>query len=216
MSGATPLKAVLWDFGGVFTSSPFDAFAAYERRNGLPEGFIRKVNTVNPDGNAWARLERAEISLEAFDTIFATEAEALGHRVPGADVVRLLFGEVRPAMVEALRRIRQHFRTACITNNFGAIGPDAVSAERGAAWREVSTLFEFVLESSKVGVRKPEPAIYRMACERLGVTPAEAVFLDDLGINLKSARALGMQTIKVESADQALTELEAITGLALR
>ncbi len=216
MSGATPLKAVLWDFGGVFTSSPFDAFAAYERRQGLPEGFLRKVNTLNPDGNAWARLERAEISLEAFDTIFADEAAALGHRVPGGDVVRLLFGEVRPAMVEALRRIRQHFRTACITNNFGAIGPDTVSAERGTAWREVSSLFEFVLESSKVGVRKPEPAIYRMACERLGVTPAEAVFLDDLGINLKSARALGMQTIKVESADQALGELEAITGLTLR
>lgn len=216
MTGATPLKAVLWDFGGVFTSSPFDAFAAYERRNGLPEGFIRKVNTVNPDANAWARLERAEISLEVFDTTFASEAEALGHRVPGADVVRLLFGEVRPSMVEALRRIRQHFRTACITNNFGAIGPDTVSAKRGAAWREVSTLFEFVLESSKVGVRKPEPAIYRMACERLGVAPTEAVFLDDLGINLKSARALGMQTIKVENADQALTELEAITGLALR
>lgn len=216
MNRATAVRAVVWDFGGVFTTSPFIAFARYEREHGLPEHFIRTVNTVNPDHNAWARLERAEIDLEGFDSAFAEESAALGHAVPGRDVVRLLFGEVRPAMVEALRRCRTHLRTACITNNFGAVGPEVVSPERAAAWRDVASLFEFVLESSKVGVRKPEPAIYRMACDQLGVTPGETVFLDDLGINLKPARALGMATIKVDDPDVALQELEALTGLALR
>ncbi len=216
MNVPVPPKAILWDFGGVFTTSPFEAFAAYERQKGLPEGLIRTVNTRNPDTNAWARLERNEISVDEFDTAFADESAALGHPVPGHDVIRLLFGEVRPAMVEALRRCRQHFRTACITNNFGTIGPEAVSPTRAAAWKDVSALFEFVLESSKVGVRKPEPAIYLMACDKLGVSPTEAVFLDDLGINLKPARALGMRTVKVENPDQALAELEVITGLALR
>ena len=216
MPAPQAVRAVVWDFGGVFTSSPFVAFARYERGNGLPSDFLRTVNTHNPDTNAWARLERSEITLDEFDAAFAAESAALGHRVPGKDVIRLLFGEVRPAMVEALRRCRGSLRTACITNNFGAIGPEVVSPERASAWHAVAGLFEFVLESSKVGVRKPEPAIYQMACERLGVRPEETVFLDDLGINLKPARALGMATIKVDDPDRALAELEALTGLKLR
>lgn len=215
MSPSPALRAVLWDFGGVFTTSPFDAFARFEAANGLPAGFIRHVNTVNPHGNAWARLERAEIGLDAFDAAFAEESAGLGHRVPGREVVKLLFGEVRPEMVEALRRCRQSLRVACITNNFGDVGPGIVSPEREAAWREVSGLFEFVIESSKAGVRKPEPAIYLLACERLKISPAEAVFVDDLGINLKPARALGMQTVKMENPAQALAELERLTGLEL-
>jgi putative hydrolase of the HAD superfamily len=210
------LRAVLWDFGGVFSASPFVAFDRYERVRGLPEGFLRRVNSTDPDTNAWARLERGQIGVEAFDEAFDAESRSLGHSVPGRDVLQLLFGEIRPAMVEALRRCRKVFRTACITNNFGDVGPAAVSPEREAAWREVAGLFEFVLESSKVGVRKPEPAIYRMACERLGIAPHEAVFLDDLGINLKPAKALGMTTIKVGDPAAALAELEAVTGLALR
>ena len=210
------IRAVLWDFGGVFSTSPFDAFSRYERQNGLPEGFIRKVNTLNPDDNAWARLERGEIDIAAFDAAFEAESRALGHPVPGSVVAGLLFGEIRPAMVEALRRCREHFHVACITNNFGDLGPDVVSAERGAAWRDVLPLFAFVLESSKVGVRKPEPAIYTMACERLGVEPSEAVYLDDLGINLKPAKALGMTTIKVEDPVVAIRTLEQVTGLTLQ
>ena len=174
------------------------------------------MNTIDPDTNAWARLERAQISVDEFDTAFDAEAKSLGHSVPGKDVVKLLFGEIRPAMVEALRRCRKVFRTACITNNFGDVGPAAVSPAREAAWREVVGMFDFVLESSKVGVRKPEPEIYRMACERLGIAPHEAVFLDDLGINLKPAKALGMKTIKVGDPAVAIAELEAVTGLTLR
>lgn len=209
------VRAVIWDFGGVFTSSPFEAFERYERARGLPPGFIRGVNTRNPDANAWARLERSEISAAEFDAAFAAESEVLGHRVPGADVIRLLFGEVRPVMVEALRRCRESLRTACITNNFGDLGPEVVSEARAAAWREVASLFEFVLESSKVGIRKPEPGIYVMACERLGISPGEAVFIDDLGINLKPARALGMRTIKLQDPLDGLRELETLTGLSL-
>lgn len=215
MSVAPTLRAVLWDFGGVFTTSPFEAFARYERAQGLPAGFIRHVNTVNPDRNAWARLERAEIGLDAFDSAFAEESASLGHRLPGREVVKLLFGEVRPEMVEALRRCRQTLKVACITNNFGDVGPGIVSSERESAWREVSSMFEFVIESSKAGVRKPEPAIYLMACEKLKVSPSEAVFVDDLGINLKPARSLGMHTVKMETPMQALAELERLTGLHL-
>lgn len=216
MTQPPALRAVLWDFGGVFSSSPFDAFARYERERGLPDGLLRRINSINPDNNAWAKLERAEITAQAFDAAFDAEARALGHAVPGSDVLRLLFGEIRPAMVEALRRCRQTFRTACITNNFGDLGPGVVSADREHAWREVTGLFDFVLESSKVGVRKPEPAIYLMACERLGIAPSEAVYLDDLGINLKPAKALGMTTIKVTDPDAAIAELERVTGLVLR
>jgi len=210
------IRAVLWDFGGVFSSSPFDAFASYERSRSLPEGLLRKVNTINPDTNAWARMERAEIGVDEFDTAFDAEARALGHSVPGKDVVKLLFGEIRPAMVEALRRCRTVFRTACITNNFGDVGPGVVSPEREAAWREVAGLFDLVVESSKVGIRKPEPAIYDLACRNLGIDPSEAVYLDDLGINLKPAKSLGMKTIKVTDPRAAIVELETITGLRLQ
>ena len=216
MTADTSIRAVLWDFGGVFSSSPFDAFTRYEREHGLPDGLLRRINSTNPDMNAWARLERAEISAQAFDAAFDDEARAQGYSVPGSHVLRLLFGDIRPAMVEALRRCRQVFRTACITNNFGDIGPGLVSPERERAWHEVTGLFDFVLESSKVGVRKPEPEIYQMACDRLGISPREAVYLDDLGINLKPAKALGMTTIKVTDPDVAIAELERVTGLALR
>jgi putative hydrolase of the HAD superfamily len=210
------LRAVLWDFGGVFSSSPFEAFARYERERGLPEGLLRRINSINPDDNAWAQLERAQISAREFDGAFSIEARALGHSVPGNDVLRLLFGDIRPTMVEALRRCRHVFRTACITNNVGDLGPGVVSMERERAWRDVTGLFDFVLESSKVGVRKPEPGIYRMACDQLGIEPHEAVYLDDLGINLKPAKAMGMTTIKVTDPDVAIAELERVTGLALR
>lgn len=215
MSGT--VRAVLWDFGGVFSTSPFEAFARYERDRGLPTGFVRRVNTVNPDTNAWARLERAEIDAAAFDAAFEAESRALGHAVPGSHILPLLFGEIRPAMVAALRACKAAgLKVGCITNNVGDLGPDAVSPERAARWREVAALFDVMVESSRVGVRKPEPAIYRMACEMLGILPAQAIYLDDLGINLKPARALGMNTIKVEDPDAALAELASLTGLALR
>ena len=209
------VAAVLWDFGGVLLSSPFDAFAAYEREIGLPEGFIRRVNATNPNTNAWARLERSELSLEAFARLFEDEARALGGELSGDRVLDLLAGELRPEMVAALRAVKgAGYRTACLTNNVlgGGDGPE----ERRRHVSEVMALFDVVVESSRVGVRKPEPRFYELACELLHVRPRECVFLDDLGVNLKPARAMGMTTIKVVDPAQALAELGQVLGLALR
>ena len=212
------IRAVLWDFGGVITSSPFEAFNRYEEQHGIPTDFIRSVNATNPDDNAWAQFESSQIGAEAFDSLFATETETAGHRIPGADVLALLSGSIRPEMVAALKLIQPHFRISCITNNVKGAGVGPGMARDAAvvdAVAQVMELFEFVIESSVVGVRKPDPRIYQMACEKAGVEPSEAVFLDDLGINLKPARAMGMQTIKVTSADQALQALSVLLDLNL-
>ena len=212
------LRAVLWDFGGVVTTSPFDAFNAYERRHGIPENFIRRINAANADDNAWAKFERNEVDLAQFSALFEAESAAQGHPIAGEQVIRLLTGEVRPEMVAALRRCRERFIIACLTNNFAAgDGPGMTfSAARSAAVEAAMALFHVVIESSKVGVRKPDPRIYRIACDRLGVAPAEVVYLDDLGVNLKPARAIGMTTIKVGDAAVALAELERVVGPPVR
>ncbi len=204
------IRAVLWDFGGVILSSPFEAFNRYEAASGLPIDFIRSVNATNPDSNAWALLERNDVMPDEFDALFANESEALGHRIPGADVLGLLSGEIRPEMVTALDRvIRAGYRTACLTNNVSG-------GEQRLDVGDVMVMFDHVVESSKVGCRKPEPRFYEIACELLGVAPSECVFLDDLGINLKPAKAMGMTTIKVGAAEPAIVELERILGIALR
>jgi putative hydrolase of the HAD superfamily len=207
------IRAVLWDFGGVILTSPFEAFAAYERELGLPDGFIRSVNVADPDANAWARLERAELSAAAFVTEFEGEARRLGGDLSGQRVLELLTGDVRPEMVAALRTVREAgLRTACLTNNIAA--DDDHPASRPEV-TEVMTLFDVVVESSKLGIRKPETRFYELACDWLEVTPAECVFLDDLGVNLKPARAMGMTTIKVGAPRLALDELGALLGLEL-
>jgi putative hydrolase of the HAD superfamily len=217
-SHATPPLAVLWDFGGVILSSPFEAFNRYERDAGLPKDFIRMLNARNPDTNAWAKMERSEVSLNGFVTLFETEAQEQGHRLDGWQVLRSISGDIRPQMVEALRRCKKIFRVACITNNMKAgEGPGmARSTDKAKAVAEVMTLFEHVIESSKVGVRKPDPRIYQHACDLLGVPPEACVYLDDLGINLKPALAIGMRTIKVGDPDIAIDELQAIVGIPLR
>lgn len=212
------ITAVLWDFGGVILSSPFEAFTTFEEARGLPRDHIRRVNATNPDDNAWARLERSDISPTEFDVEFAHESAALGHEVRGADVLALLSGEVRPAMVEALRRVKDAgYKTACLTNNVVSDEPRAsdLRDERRDQVAAVMALFDQVVESSKVGVRKPETRFYEIACELLGVTPEQCVFLDDLGINLKPAAAMGMRTIKVVDPAIALTELSVILALPL-
>jgi putative hydrolase of the HAD superfamily len=202
---------VLWDFGGVILTSPFEAFARHEVEAGLPEGFIRNVNATNPHTNAWARLERREITVEEFSTEFATEARALGGTVTGDQVLALLAGDVRPEMVSALHRIRDAgFAQACLTNNIASDIDPRPEVE------EVMAVFDVVIESSKLGIRKPEARFYELACEALEVTPEQCVFLDDLGINLKPAREMGMATIKVDTPAQALGELEVVLGLELR
>jgi putative hydrolase of the HAD superfamily len=217
-SHALPPQAVLWDFGGVILTSPFEAFRTYEREAGLPEDFIRMLNARDPDTNAWAKMERSEVSLAEFVALFEAEAAAHGHTLDGWRVLKAISGDIRPQMVEALRRCRAAFKVACITNNMKhGEGPGmARSPEKAAAVAEVMTLFEHVVESSKLGFRKPDPKFYEIALEQLEVEAAEAVFLDDLGINLKPAKALGMRTIKVGDPDVAIAELEAIVGIPLK
>ncbi len=209
------IEAVIWDFGGVLTSSPFEAFARFEAERGLPADIIRRTNAANHLENAWAKFERAEVDIEAFDQMFASESLALGAEVRGRDVLPLLAGDLRPEMVEALRRIKSKFKTGCITNNLpaNAIGS---AAGRTLYIAEVMALFDHIIESAKIGLRKPDPKIYRMMVDALAVDPKRCVYLDDLGVNLKPAREMGMTTIKVISAAQAITELEAATGLSLR
>ena len=211
------IDAVIWDFGGVLTTSPFAAFNRYEAARGLPRDFIRGVNATNPHDNAWAQFESAAIGPEQFDRLFEAESRAQGHPVPGREVIELLSGDLRPRMVAALRACRQRFKTACITNNVrsGTTATTAAVEAKRQRTEAVMALFDLVVESSMEGIRKPNPAIYKLTCERLAVAPAACVFLDDLGINLKPARALGMTTIKVVDEDQALGELAATTGLAL-
>ena len=211
-------KAVLWDFGGVITSSPFEAFNRYEKERGLPADFLRSINAANPDSNAWAQLESSQVTVDEFDELFAQEAELKGHRVMGKDVLELLSGDVRPEMVNALKAIKAQHRIGCITNNVNTgQGPGmAKSSEKAAQVAEIMALFDVVIESSKVGIRKPDPEIYRMTCEQMSIQPEETIYLDDLGINLKPARALGMSTIKVLNADQALDELETLLDMQLR
>lgn len=208
------VEAVIWDFGGVFTSSPFEAFARYERERGLPDGLIRRVNTRNPDDNAWALFERNAIDAAGFDKLFLKESTALGHPVPGREVLPLLAGEVRPRMVAALKACKARFRVGCITNNMATAHSPGAGPGTISAMAEIIPLFDAVIESSKAGVRKPDPRIYLMMCELLGVTPEACIYLDDLGINCKPAAALGMRAIKVAGVDQALAELSAATGLA--
>ena len=213
-----PVRAVLWDFGGVISSSPFDAFSRFERERGLPTDFIRKINSVNPHTNAWALLERNDIDAETFSKKFEEESDAHGFAIPGREILALLDGELRPQMVEALKYLSTRYRTACLTNNVRrGHGPGmSRSPEKAKQVAAVMEHFEIIVESSKVGVRKPEPKFYQMACEMLGVSPDESVYLDDLGINLKPALAMGMRTIKVVDPDTALAQLASILGHGLR
>lgn len=211
-------EAVIFDFGGVITASPFEAFNRLEEERGLPRDFVRKVNATNPDSNAWALFERAAISAAEFNEKFATEAQAAGHELDGASVLAVLSGSIRPAMVTALDRLKDaDYRLACITNNVPA-GHGAGMARSGDAkdaYEQVFARFEHVIESSKAGVRKPDPRIYQMMCDHLGLGPDVCVYLDDLGINCKPAAQLGMAAIKVTSGEQALADLGALLGLDL-
>jgi putative hydrolase of the HAD superfamily len=208
------IEAVIFDFGGVLTSSPFEAFARYEAERGLPIDIIRRTNAANHLENAWAKFERAEVDIDTFDKLFATESLALGAEVRGRDVLPLLQGDLRPEMVEALKHIKTQFKTGCITNNLPA---NAIGSMTGRSLyvAEVMVLFDHVIESAKIGLRKPDPRIYQLMVETLKIDPNNCVYLDDLGVNLKPAREMGMTTIKVTSGAQAIAELEAATGLKL-
>lgn len=209
-------RAVVFDLGGVITESPMGAFAAYEAEAGLPAGLIVRLNSTDPDTNAWARYERNELNAAGFTDAFEAEALAAGHRLDARRVLAALAGELRPQMVEAVRRLRAAgVPMALLSNNVAPM-------ERTGRLGELLELFDAVVESSVEGVRKPEPEIYRRALARLSaaagreLAPPDCAYLDDLGINLKPARAMGMHTVKVTDPDAALDELSALVGLELR
>ena len=205
------IRAVFWDFGGVITTSPFDSFNIYEESQNLPKDLIRTINSTNPDNNAWAKLERSEIDQEEFDSLFEVESRQFGHPVPGKQVLALLKGQIRPEMVKALREIKDKLIQGCLTNNIQSTEGQELETDNAAisgTHQEIMGLFDFVFESSKENVRKPDPKFYQLACNRGKVNPNEVIFLDDLGINLKPAKALGMKTIKVVRAEDALQDLQ--------
>jgi len=205
------IRAVFWDFGGVITTSPFDSFNIYEESQNLPKDLIRTINSTNPDNNAWAKLERNEIDQEEFDSLFEIESQQFGHSIPGKEVLALLKGQIRPEMVNALRKIKDKLIQGCLTNNIQSTDDQELENDNAAmsgTHQEIMGLFDFVFESSKENVRKPDPKFYQLACKRGKVSPNEVIFLDDLGINLKPAKALGMSTIKVIKAEDALKDLQ--------
>jgi putative hydrolase of the HAD superfamily len=211
------IQAILWDFGGVILTSPFEAFARYEAANNLPADLIRKINSSNPDANAWAKFERSEVDLDGFCVLFEAEAAALGHQVDGHAIMSLLHGELRPQMVAALHRYKSEgYLQALLTNNVtvgnarAGTGPGSGPGSGTTDRDDVIAIFDFVIESSVVGFRKPEPQFYEAACAALNVRADECVFLDDLGINLKPAAAMGMKTIKVVDPNRALSELDTV------
>jgi len=211
-------ETVIFDFGGVITSSPFEAFNRLEAEKGVPKDSVRRINSANPDDNAWAKFERAELDGAGFDQAFAEEAKALGFELRGADVLAVLAGDVRPNMVATLDRLKaEGFAISCITNNVpaGKGAGMAMSDEKAAAVAAIMERFDHIIESSKAGVRKPDPRIYQMMCEALNVDPAHCIYLDDLGINCKPAAALGMAAIKVSAERQALDELGALLNMQL-
>ena len=209
-------STVIFDFGGVITSSPFEAFNRMEAERRLPRDFVRRVNSANPDSNAWAMFERAECSAAEFDELFLAEARALGHELDGASVIACLSGDIRPNMVAALDRLSDEgFKLGCITNNVpsGRGAGMASSATKAAAVEAIMARFDHIIESSKVGIRKPDPRVYLMMCDALDVAPAACIYLDDLGINCKPAAAVGMAAIKVTSGQQALHDLGTLLEL---
>lgn len=212
------ITAVLFDFGGVITTSPFEAFARYELEVGLPPDSIRKINSTNPDDNAWAKMERSEVTLPEFCELFEAEAKSIGLQLSGEKVLGCLSGNVRPQMVRALEILKERMPIGCITNNMKSGHGSGMSRteDQAATIAQIMTMFEVVIESAKVGIRKPDPRIYTMACNELGVDPNNCAYLDDLGINCKPAAHLGMTAIKVIDPDEALDDLEQAVGFSLR
>ena len=196
-------KAIIWDFGGVITSSPFEAFNQFEEANGLPKDIIRTINSENPDTNAWAKFESNSITIDQFNDLFLKEAKAKGFDIKGRDIIKLLKGSIRENMVSFLRELKADFKLGCITNNVKPSSEENTDNET----KEAMSIFDHVIESSIVGIRKPNPEIYMMSCDALNVSPDQCIYLDDLGINLKPARELGMTTIKVIQPEDAIQEV---------
>jgi len=163
-------------------------------------------------------MERSEVTLPEFCELFEAEAKSIGLELSGEKVLGCLSGNVRPQMVRALEILKERMPIGCITNNMKSGHGSGMSRteDQAATIAQIMTMFEVVIESAKVGIRKPDPRIYEMACSELGVDPNDCAYLDDLGINCKPAAHLGMTAIKVIDPDEALDDLEQAVGFSLR
>lgn len=204
------IRAVFFDLGGVVLTSPFEAFTRLEEDRGWPDGAIVRINSTNPDDNAWAQMERGEIDANGFVTQFEAEGRAIGLDVDGAAVLGCLVGSVRPDMAAFVVECAAQLTVAVLTNNTHALDSTRAAWPEGLA--AVIDAADHVFESSVLGIRKPDPGFYRHALDVCGVSPDEVLFLDDLGMNLKPARALGMHTIKVEDPQVAIDEARSTLG----
>jgi putative hydrolase of the HAD superfamily len=212
------ISAVVFDIGGVVQDSPLHVIARYEQELGLPANAINRVVVATGERGAWARLERGELTIETFYAPFEADCRAQGLAVDAQHLMaRIAEASVpRPRMLEAIRKIRASGRkVAALTNNWVTEPSERGPRAEGAARARLAPHFDVIVESAVVGLRKPDPRIYALVCEKLGVAPARVAFLDDIGRNLKPARELGMATIKVEEPDRALAELGALLGLDL-
>jgi putative hydrolase of the HAD superfamily len=215
VADATRLRVVLFDIGGVVVDSPLHAIAAFEREHGLPEGFVNRVVADTGSEGAWGRLERGRLGMQEFFAAFESDCAAAGQPLSArAMMERIAVSSApRPVMLQAIQRLRQRgLVTAALTNNWPSQDREDGS---GGGTATLRSLFDAFFESSVLGLHKPDPRFYHHACDQLGVTPPEVVFLDDIGRNLKAARALGMTTIKVDAPEPALRELGSVLGLEL-
>ena len=202
-------RGVIFDLGGVVLDSPLHVIARFEEERGIPQNFVNHlVLETAPDG-AWSKLERGEVDMERFCALFDVECQARGQRLPACDLMDAIKGSTgpRPTMLQALRRLREEgLQIAALTNNWSNDGQDP---------HQLRPYFDHYIESSVVGLRKPDPKIYELVLDQMEIEAHEAVFLDDIGTNLKTARAMGVTTIKVETPEQALAELEQVLGFSL-
>jgi putative hydrolase of the HAD superfamily len=204
-------KAAIFDIGGVLTHSPVTRIKQYCADNGIHDGV--RVAIFGPEDGPWSRFERSELTREGFAGEFDRHISVCETKATGPAFMEWFFqgfGE-RPEMVGAVRYLKGRVKLGAITNNVSRDEP----AQTRTSGIDLPSLFEVIVESAIVGYRKPEPQIFQIACEQLGIEANEAVFLDDLGANLKGARALGMHTIKVDDTLSALDELEAALGIPL-
>ena len=214
MTATLLVDAVVFDFGGVYTPSPFDAMITLGARLGIEpsEAMAHVFGPYDRDtDHPWHQAERGELDLSATRDAILASAQAEGLDIDLYDVFGMMSGggEVRPAMVERTRELRvEGYRTALITNNV---------AELRDFWRPLlplDELFDVVIDSSEVGMRKPDPRIFEMALTQLGgIDPTRSVVLDDYPGNITAAEALGMRGVLVEAVfDGAIRQLDAILG----
>ena len=210
------IAGVVFDIGGVVQDSPLHAIARYEREHGIEPGAINRAVVEAGERGAWARLERGELTVAAFCAPFEAECRARGATVDARRLMTAIAeaGVPRPRMLEAIRRIRARaLPVGALTNNWAGDPPGRAAGRPGP--HALRDHFDVFVESAVVGLRKPDPRIYALVCEKLALAPARVAFLDDIGRNLKPARELGMATIKVDDPDAALSELGTLLGFDL-